>query len=146
MEMNAAIFEYLKNKKALVNLIVSRKNSGFLELQNNLEQKEKLSNVEKSKDFRLDNLDSDEEDFNMEKEVLGSCKFSLNEILTDPDFSNKVYDILANNNSNVNLGYINFDLKLENSASVEGRIGVGKVAKEKAYNKNVYLISFLPFF
>lgn len=135
--MNAAILEYLKNKKALINLIVSKNTTGFLELQNNLENKEKLSNVDKSKEFQLDNLDSDEDDFNSQKEVLGCCRFSLNEILTDPDFSNQVYDVIAVNNSNVNLGYINFDVKLENSASMEGRDGMAKAAKEKANVKNV---------
>jgi uncharacterized protein YcgI (DUF1989 family) len=137
MEMNSAILDFLKNKTALINLIVASNNAGFVELQNNLENKENLSNVEKSKNLDIDILDSDEDDFNVHKEVLGSCRFSLNEILTDPDFSNKVYNITAINNSNLDFGYVNFDIKLENSASVEGR--VGKLTKEKLNNKNVNL-------
>lgn len=131
--MTPAILEYMKSKKALINLIVAKNTAGggFFDMQNNIENKEKnSSDVNKSNIKELNLFDSDEDDLNIEKEILGSCRFSLNEILTDPDFSNKVYDVLANNSSKANLGYVNFDIKLENSASVEGR--VGKSTKEKA--------------
>jgi len=144
MEMNQAILDYLKNKRALINLIVSKNNTNFLEYQNNIEKdnnkKNKSINNDRSKNLDLDNFDSDEEDLSIEREILGSCKFSLNEILTDPDFSNKVLDIISNNNNNLNLGFINFDFKLENSASVEGKIGKLKTDKT---NKIVSLIIFL---
>jgi len=145
MEMNSAILDYLKNKKALINLIVSSNNNNFIEIQNNFENTDKItnSNINKSKIFEANNLDSEDEDFNSEKEILGTCKFSLNEILIDPDFSNKVYDIISNNNSNLNLGFINFDIKLENSATVEGRLG--KLHKEKI-NKKENVINFCQYY
>ncbi len=135
--MNQAILDYLKNKNALINLIVTKNNTNFLELQNNLEREIKIqeNSVVNDKTQNFD-FDSDEEDFDLEKDIIGSCKFSLNEILTDPDFANRVLDIISNKNSNLNLGYINFDFKLENSASVEGRIGKTKIDK---INKKVFI-------
>lgn len=149
MEINQSILDYLKNKKALINLVVSKNNTNFLELQNNIEKdnnkKEKSLINDQSKNLDLENFDSEDEDLNIEKEILGSCKFSLNEILTDPDFSNKILDVISNNNSNLNLGYINFDFKLENSASVEGKIGKSNTER---INKNVAIrnIKFIKIF
>lgn len=122
MEVNSAILDYLKNKKALINLIISRNDVDF---RSNNDVNEKLLIPE------LGDFDCEEDHKFMEDEIIGSCKFSLNDILTDPDFSNKVFDINSVNNSDINYGFINIDLKLENSASVEGTVNVRNQSQEK---------------
>ena len=129
--MTSAVLDYVKNKKALINLIISKNNVNFELYENN--NKNNITNKTEE-----NNTDS-ENDLDVEKEILGTCKFSLNEILTDPDFSNKIFDILSSNNPNTNLGYINVDIKLENSASVEGKI----LKKTKDKEKQIKKVKFL---
>ena len=133
MEINTFILDYLKHKKALVTLCSSVNNSNSNFVKN--EENRKFNFSENN-----NNTDSDE-DFDIEnnKEILGSCKFSLNEILIETEFANKNYEIISLANTKVNFGYINIDLKLENSASIEGRI----FKKEKVNFLTFYFFNFI---
>jgi hypothetical protein len=138
MEINSYILDYLKNKKALITLYSSIGNEINNNNNNNLREKE---NQNQNKKYNFNDIDTDSDndsdyhnDVNHEyykdintkskynREILGCCKFSLSEILTNSEFANKNYEIFSMANSKVNYGFINIDLKLENSASIEGRI------------------------
>jgi hypothetical protein len=145
MEINSYILDYLKNKKTLITLY-SSKGDNITNNNNYFDKINENDNKNNNKRFILNDndIDTDSEsegdndndndnnnkdlDYNMNinkkfnKEILGNCKFSFSEILTNSDFTNKNYEIFSLNSSKITYGFINVDLKLENTASIEGKI------------------------
>lgn len=108
------ILEYLKNRNSLINLIVYNKQHNFFN-----------SSAESQSDSSID-LGSDNEynDFNSHsrmqksnfKEIAGSAKIRLSEIISNTDFSNRIYYIFTKDG--VKLGCVNLEIKIENNLEI----------------------------
>jgi hypothetical protein len=98
------ILEYLNNKNLIVNLFTQNR-----------------------ADFQLESeeLSSDDE---YSKNLVGTAKIKLNDILSNTDFINKNIPVVSRISTNTNLGHINIDMKLENTNALELR----KELKQKA--------------
>jgi hypothetical protein len=85
------ILEYLKSRNLIVNLITYNKSNYLLE----------------SAEFT-----SEDE---CAKNLIGTAKIKLNDIISNTDFLNKNIQVVSRISPNTNLGHINIDMKLENT-------------------------------
>jgi len=110
MVIEKEILEYFKNKNFLLTLMVSERSQGF------------------------ENFSSDSENENQEHfEKIGTGKINLSDIISNPDYSSKNYKIISNKDLHSTLGYVNLELKLENSNFIASPI----TNKRKKSNVNL---------
>jgi hypothetical protein len=98
------ILEYLKNKNSLVNLVVYTKQHNFFN-----SSAESRSDSDSDSSIGI-NLNSQKCNF---KEIVGTAKIKLSEIISNTDFTNRTYNIFSK--EGVKLGCVNLEIKIENN-------------------------------